>query len=65
MRSTPSDDYLMTYSEVAAYLRVKVHTVYQWVCTGRVKVPFVRLTGKTVRFRKSDIDRFLAERQQS
>jgi excisionase family DNA binding protein len=50
---------LLTVPEVADYLRVKPRTVYQWVW--RRRIPFVK-AGATVRFRRAEIDDWLARR---
>jgi excisionase family DNA binding protein len=52
-------DRLLTVPEVADYLRVKPRTVYQWVW--RRRIPFVK-AGATVRFRRAEIDDWLARR---
>lgn len=52
-------DRLLTVAEVADYLRVKPRTVYQWVW--RRRIPFVK-AGATVRFRRVEIDDWLARR---
>lgn len=52
-------DSLLTVVEVAEYLRVKPRTVYQWVW--RRRIPFLK-AGATVRFRRAEIDEWLARR---
>lgn len=52
-------DPLLTVAEVAEYLRVKPRTVYQWVW--RRRIPFLK-AGATVRFRRAEIDEWLARR---
>lgn len=52
-------DSLLTVPEVAEYLRVKPRTVYQWVW--RRRIPFLK-AGSTVRFRRAEIDEWLARR---
>jgi excisionase family DNA binding protein len=47
---------LMTVDEVAAYLRVKKRTVYNWVKKG--KIPAVKTVGQW-RFKKERIDSWL------
>jgi excisionase family DNA binding protein len=51
--SAESSD-LMTVSETAALLRLKVSTVRAWVLQRRV--PFVKLGGKRVFFRRADLE---------
>ena len=50
---------LLTVAEAAAYLRVKPRTIYQWVW--RRRIPFLK-AGSTVRFRRAEIDDWLARR---
>lgn len=45
---------LLTVCEAASYLRLKVSTVRAWVL--HRKVPFVKLGGKRVFLRRSDLD---------
>ena len=47
---------LMTVDEAASYLRLAPWTLRHWVC--QKKIPYVRL-GRTVRFRRKDIERFV------
>ncbi len=44
---------LMTYGEVEELLQVKRSTIYGWVSRG--VIPFVRLSGRVVRFRRDEI----------
>lgn len=55
------DDPLLTSDEAAAYLDVAKHTLSVWRSTGRYRLPFVKV-GRLVRYRKSDLDAFLARR---
>lgn len=53
---------LFTRKEAAAYLgNIKPQTLAAWASIGRYNLPFVKI-GKSVRYRKSDLDAFLAER---
>lgn len=60
-----SDDKLMKAEEVAAYLGIRLSTVYAWV--KRRQIPHVALSiGKRkecVRFRRASIDRWLEQRE--
>jgi excisionase family DNA binding protein len=47
---------LMTVEEAASYLRLAPWTLRHWVC--QKKIPYVRL-GRTVRFRRKDMERFV------
>jgi hypothetical protein len=52
----PSADVLLTQGEVASWLKVKPRQVE------RLGVPAVRLGHRTLRYRRSDVERWLAER---
>lgn len=54
-----NDDILMTIQEVAKYLKISVHTVYKMVEQDRM--PATKL-GRQLRFRKSDVYKWLSER---
>jgi len=49
---------ILTIEELAGYLRLKPQTIYKWAQGSRI--PAAKL-GKEWRFRKSIIDRWLAE----
>ncbi len=51
---------LMTVEEIAEYLQVKPSTIYQWTHTGFI--PHVKL-GNRVRFRLSQVDRWVEKRE--
>lgn len=51
----------LTYAQTAELLGVKQGTLYAWV--SRRVIPFVRLSPRVVRFRRVDLDTWLAERQ--
>ncbi len=52
---------LLTEVETAAYLGLKPETLATWRCTHRYPLPFIRV-GKAIRYRPSDVEKFLAER---
>lgn len=54
--STLASDELLTAVEAAAYLKVALQTVYDWVYDD--KIPVER-AGRSLRFRKSDLDAWL------
>lgn len=56
------DESFLTAEEVLEYLQVNLRTVYRLIKTG--KIPAVRI-GRQWRFRKSDIDAWLANQQTS
>lgn len=51
---------LLDDEQVASTLKVSVETLAAWRHTGRVKLPFVRIGGRLVRYRKTDIDALIA-----
>lgn len=50
---------LLTTGETADWLAVRPQTLAKWRCTAEVEIPFVRI-GRTIRYRKEDLMRFLA-----
>jgi excisionase family DNA binding protein len=54
-------DELLDESATALALKVKPQTLSVWRMTGRYGLPFVRV-GRSIRYRKSDIDAWLASR---
>jgi len=56
---TGSDDALWDVAAVAAYLKLPVSSIYKMTARrAAVRIPHIRL-GNTLRFRRSDIDRWL------
>lgn len=53
-------DELLTDDQLAAELQVKVQTIREWRCVGKAP-PFVKL-GRSVRTRRSALERWLDER---
>jgi excisionase family DNA binding protein len=53
---------LLTAAETAAYLRIPVETLYQWRSHGIG--PRAARVGRHLRYRRAEIDRWLAEREQ-
>lgn len=51
-------DPLWTVNEVAIYLKLAKQSVYRMVCEARI--PHIHI-GRTVRFRKDDIDEWLSK----
>lgn len=51
---------LMRPSEVAEQLNVTIATLESWRSRGG-PLPFVRLSGRAVRYRQSDVDAFIAQ----
>ena len=56
-----SSDPLFTSPEAAAYIRVSENTIVVWRCTGRYKIPFIKV-GRLVRYRRSDLEAWLESR---
>lgn len=52
---------LLTRAEAAVYLGVAVATLDKWAVTGRYGLPMVRV-GTAVRYRKSDLDKWIEAR---
>jgi excisionase family DNA binding protein len=48
-------------AQAAAYLGVEANTLAIWRCTKRYPLPYIKV-GRLVRYRKSDLDAFLASR---
>jgi len=55
---------LLTNEEAAAYLGLKPGTLDVWRSTKRYSLPYIKV-GRLVRYRKSDLDRFLVEQTRS
>ena len=51
---------LLTVPETAALFKVKVSTIRAWVLHRRI--PYVKLGGKLVRFRRADVEKIIATR---
>jgi len=56
--AAPADEYL-TRSETADLLKVKPQTLAKWASTGVYDLPFTKLRGGAVRYRRSDVDAFM------
>ncbi|HME44592.1 MAG TPA: helix-turn-helix domain-containing protein [Syntrophorhabdales bacterium] len=53
-------DELWDIGKLAQYLRMKRSTIYAMIC--RKRIPVVKISGRCVRFRESDIERWLESR---
>ncbi|SFH38320.1 DNA binding domain-containing protein, excisionase family [Nitrosospira sp. Nsp14] len=62
LENRPTDPLLSTL-EAASYLGLADNTLPVWRSTGRYDVPYIKV-GRLVRYRKSDLDSFLARRTQ-
>ena len=58
-----STQQLLTTQQAAEYLAVTPSILVNWRCTKRVKVPYLKI-GNAVRYRKSDLDKFLEQQIQ-
>ena len=52
---------LMTYQQAADYLQVPIGTLYNWVSLQ--KIPHVRMSARSVRFRVSELEQWLHTRE--
>jgi excisionase family DNA binding protein len=59
--SNQNPDPLFSKAEAAAYLNIAEQTISNWLTTGRYNLPYVRV-GRLIRFKKSDLDAFIARR---
>jgi excisionase family DNA binding protein len=62
MTSSTSAPELLTRRQAAQYLGLVPRTLAVWASTGRYKLPYVRV-GRSVRYRREDLDQFLADRR--
>lgn len=51
----------LSCEQAADYLQVSVRTLDVWRCTRRYPIPFVKI-GSRVRYRRADLDAWLASR---
>ena len=56
-----SPDDLLTRAQAAELLNVQVQTLACWASSQRYQLPYIRV-GRAVRYRRSDLNRFLASR---
>jgi excisionase family DNA binding protein len=54
-------DPLLDSKAAAQYLGVTVHTMSIWRCTGRYKIPFVKV-GRLVKYKRSALEAFVSSR---
>jgi excisionase family DNA binding protein len=59
LHTRTSHCWLLTRQEAADYLGISKQTLAIWNCTGRYRIPFVKI-GRLVKYRKSDLDAFIA-----
>ena len=59
------DEKLLTVKEVADILNVKPSTLLYWIENNKLNCPCYRLNGKnSYRFKRSDISKFLIEKEE-
>ena len=56
---------LLTPEEAATLLAVQIPTLAKWRETGRVALPFIKLSRNVVRYRYRDVVNFIGERTAS
>lgn len=61
--TTTATEPLFPENEAAALINVKTPTLRTWRCNKRHPLPYVKI-GRMIRYRKSDIDRFIAQHVQ-
>ena len=61
MSSVFSPGNLLSPTEAAELLGVKVQTLAVWRCSGRHSLPFIKV-GNFVKYRRSDLERWLEKR---
>lgn len=49
---------LLTREQAAEYLGIATSTLANWACTKKFNLPYFRV-GRSVRYRKSDLDAFV------
>lgn len=54
-----------TTVQAAEYLNIPRDTLATWRSTGAVKLPYAKIGGKTVRYRKQDLDAFVEARMRT
>jgi len=57
--STNQNPEILTTKQAAEYICVAEAILTTWRCTKAVRVPFIKISGKCVRYRKSDLDAFI------
>ena len=57
--SDPNREQLLNEKEVAAYLGLAPKTIRAWRTVSAIKLPFSKLNGRAVRYRRSDLEAFV------
>lgn len=56
---------LLDDEQVASTLKISVETLATWRHTGRVILPYIRIGGRLVRYKRSDVQAFINAGHQS
>ncbi|WP_305825832.1 helix-turn-helix domain-containing protein [Massilia brevitalea] len=62
-QSSPGSSPLVSRREAAAYLGLAPQTLAQWACSGRGRLPMVKV-GRKVQYKKTDLDAFIVANTQ-
>lgn len=54
---------LITEDEAAELLKLKPQTLANWRCTKRVRLPYIKLGNKAIRYRRDRVLAFIAEQE--
>jgi predicted site-specific integrase-resolvase len=58
------ENQLLTPNQVSRILGVKRHTLAVWRCSGRYRLPYVKV-GRLVHYRNEDVNTFLLEQSRN
>jgi excisionase family DNA binding protein len=61
--SAETSDRLLTRQEAARFLGISPKTLANWASTGRNHLPIIKIGGRLVRYRQSDLDAFATANQ--
>lgn len=64
MASQVSPSELLSVEEAARYLGVAPQTLHNWRCTGRYRLPCIRV-GRLAKYRRADLDAWIENRRQT
>lgn len=53
---------MLDTKEAAEVLGVSAPTLYSWRCRGTDGIPFARISGRCVRYRRADLDQWISDR---
>ena len=55
-----NEDRLLTFAELASLLKISLRTLSRLKSTGKLTIPEVKLTPYSIRYRFSDVEKFIA-----